>query len=439
MLRLGRTALWHTTKVPTTTALTKNLLQPSSLWTRPSTTATTATTTMDSLTQRMSQLRFYSSKTPKNPSTAETAAKANAKSDTTTPTPSFISGFNTKGSAFTTIEASAYPSQQFKTKKPTTPGKRWLRRVPRDHLYKGKAVRSLTVAKRSSGGRNNSGHITVRHRGGGHKRRIRIIDWHRREPGTHNVMRLEYDPGRTAWIALLKHEETGKLSYIVAPQGVKTGDKLISYRSLNTKTTTTTTTTATTVPLSSTATTAAPSSSTITTTTTTTSTTVAPTETLSHSVDTIKYNVGNCFPIKMIPVGSIIHSIGLKRNGPGIMARAAGTYGQLIQTAETGYAQVRLSSGEVRLVPVDACATLGAVSNPDHQHEWLGKAGRRRWMGFRPSVRGVAMNAVDHPHGGGRGKSKGNKDPRSPWGVLAKGGKTRKSPNPFVVKPRPRR
>ncbi|KAI7906013.1 translation protein SH3-like domain-containing protein [Cokeromyces recurvatus] len=144
-------------------------------------------------------------------------------------------------------------------------------------------------------------------------------------------------------------------------------------------------------------------------------------------------------PLKMIPVGTIIHNVGLKRNGPGIMARAAGTYAQLIQTGETGYAQVRLSSGEVRLVPVDACATIGAVSNPDHQHEMMGKAGRLRWLGIRPTVRGVAMNATDHPHGGGRGKSKGNKHPQSPWGVLAKGGKTRKSPNPFVVKPRPRR
>ena len=154
---------------------------------------------------------------------------------------------------------------------------------------------------------------------------------------------------------------------------------------------------------------------------------------------TAAIDAGNCMPLKMVPVGTIIHNIGLKRNGPAIIARSAGTYAQLIQTGETGYAQVRLSSGEVRLVPVDACATIGAVSNPDHQHEKLGKAGRSRWLGIRPTVRGVAMNAADHPHGGGRGKSKGNKHPRSPWGVLAKGGKTRKTPNQFVVKPRPRR
>lgn len=298
---------------------------------------------------------------------------------------------------------SAFPSQQFKTYKPTTPGKRWLKRVPRDHLYKGKAVRNLTVAKRSTGGRNNHGRITIRHRGGGHKRRIRIVDWHRAETGVQEVMRLEHDPGRSAWIALLRHEETGSLSYIVAPHGVKAGDKVTSYRNSDDAKVT-------------------PS-----------------TDSVDAITRTVSIEKGNCMPVKMIPVGTIIHNIGLRRNGPAIIARSAGTYAQLIQTGETGYAQVRLSSGEVRRVPVDVCATIGSVSNPDHQHEMLGKAGRSRWLGIRPTVRGVAQNATDHPHGGGRGKSKGNKDPRSPWGVLAKGGKTRKSPNPFVVKPRPRR
>lgn len=309
---------------------------------------------------------------------------------------SYTSTFSTQGNSQSSIETSVESAKQFKTYKPTTPGKRWLKRVPRDHLYKGRAVRRLTIAKRGTGGRNNTGRITIRHRGGGHKRRIRIIDWHRNEPGTQVVERLEHDPGRSAWIALLRHEETGRLSYIVAPHGIKPGDKVTSYRSMTTTT-------------------------------------------QGDVTSTVAIDVGNCMPLKMIPVGTIIHNIGLKRNGPAVMARAAGTYGQLIQTGETGYAQVRLSSGEVRLVPVDACATIGAVSNPDHQHETLGKAGRSRWLGIRPTVRGVAMNAVDHPHGGGRGKSKGNKDPRSPWGVLAKGGKTRKKPNPFVVKPRPRR
>ncbi|KAI8146081.1 translation protein SH3-like domain-containing protein [Fennellomyces sp. T-0311] len=330
---------------------------------------------------RWSSLRSFSSKVTKEES-------------------SYVSGFSTQGNVTASAQASATPAQQFKTYKPTTPGKRWLKRVPRDHLYKGKAVRKLTVAKRSTGGRNNTGRITVRHRGGGHKRRIRIIDWHRAEPGQQIVERLEHDPGRSAWIALLRHEQTGTLSYIVAPQGVKPGDKLISYRAEQNKTDTVD----------------------------------------EHGITrTVSIDPGNCMPLKMVPVGTIIHNIGLKRNGPAIMARAAGTYAQLIQTGETGYAQVRLSSGEVRLVPVDACATIGAVSNPDHQHETLGKAGRSRWMGIRPTVRGVAMNSTDHPHGGGRGKSKGNKHPRSPWGVLAKGGKTRKTPNQFVVKPRPRR
>ncbi|KAG0169614.1 hypothetical protein DFQ28_010245 [Apophysomyces sp. BC1034] len=306
--------------------------------------------------------------------------------------PSFITGFNTQGNVAKNVEAASAPSTQFKTKKPTTPGKRWLKRVPRDHLYKGKAVRALTLAKRSTGGRNNTGRITVRHRGGGHKRRIRIIDWQRAETGAQTVLRLEHDPGRTAWIALLEHDTTKKMSYIVAPQGLKPGDKVASYR--------------------------------------------GETGAVEHAA---VLDAGNCLPLKMIPVGTVLHNIGLRRNGPAIMARSAGTYAQLIQTGETGYAQVRLSSGEVRLVPVEACATVGAVSNPDHQHEMLGKAGRSRWLGIRPSVRGMAMNACDHPHGGGRGKSKGNKDPRSPWGVLAKGGKTRKTPNQFVVKPRPRR
>ncbi|OZJ06356.1 hypothetical protein BZG36_00696 [Bifiguratus adelaidae] len=300
--------------------------------------------------------------------------------------------------AHVTSSFTARTQAQFKTKKPTTPGKRWLKRVPRDHLYKGKAVRSLTVAKRSTGGRNNHGRITVRHRGGGHRRRVRIIDWMRKEAGVHVVERLEYDPGRTAWIALLCHQDTGKPSYIVAPHQLKVGDKVESFRSVDQK--------------------------------------------ISSSSDitqTVSIDIGNCMPLSMIPVGTIVHNIGLRKNGPAVMARAAGNSAQLIQTGDAGYAQVRLASGEVRRVPVEACATIGSVSNPDHQHESMGKAGRMRWMGWRPTVRGMAMNATDHPHGGGRGKSKGNKDPRSPWGVLAKGGKTRKSPNPMVVKPRPRR
>ncbi|KAI8365344.1 translation protein SH3-like domain-containing protein [Radiomyces spectabilis] len=378
MLRLGIGRLLNTSfRAPLTclrqTTVTSGTIPSATMWTR------------------WNAVRSFANKVPAN---------TPSKTTTTEELPSFITGFSTQGHGASSAHASATPSTQFKTYKPTTPGKRWLKRVPRDHLYKGKAVRSLTVAKRSSGGRNNTGRITIRHRGGGHKRRIRIIDWHRKEAGAHVVVRLEHDPGRTAWIALLKHQETGKLSYIVAPNGVKAGDTLYSYRSVAKDAT----------------------------------------QQEDDSITrTAAIDVGNCMPLKMLPVGTIIHNIGLKRNGPAVMARAAGNYAQLIQTGDTGYAQVRLSSGEVRLVPVDACATIGAVSNPDHQHEMLGKAGRSRWMGIRPTVRGMAMNAVDHPHGGGRGKSKGNKDPRSPWGVLAKGGKTRKRPNQFVVKPRPRR
>ncbi|KAF1803203.1 translation protein SH3-like domain-containing protein [Mucor lusitanicus] len=369
MFRLGRVLQHATSKAPT--VFGPRVCQPSS------------SSNMPSLIARFSQMRTYTS-----------SNKPPVES------PSFLTGFNTQGNAMSSIKSSASPSSQFKTKKPTTPGKRWLKRVPRDHLYKGKAVRSLTVAKRSSGGRNNTGRITIRHRGGGHKRRIRVLDWHRQEAGSQTVMRLEHDPGRTAWIALLKNDTTGKLSYIIAPHGIKAGDKVTSYRQQQQEEQN-------------------PEDPVIT--------------------RTVAVDAGNCMPLKMIPVGTILHNIGLKRNGPAVMARAAGAYAQLIQTGETGYAQVRLSSGEVRLVPVDACATIGAVSNPDHQHEMLGKAGRSRWLGIRPTVRGMAMNACDHPHGGGRGKSKGNKDPRSPWGVLAKGGKTRKTPNQFVVKPRPRR
>ncbi|CDH51652.1 rml2p [Lichtheimia corymbifera JMRC:FSU:9682] len=348
------------------------------------------TTELNSLTSQLRSLRLYS-----------TGGKKEGSEEIVTHS-GYVSGFSTQGNVTGKAGASAFPSQQFKTYKPTTPGKRWLKRVPRDHLYKGKAVRRLTVAKRSTGGRNNTGRITIRHRGGGHKRRIRLIDWYRMESGQQQVMRLEHDPGRSAWIALLRHEETGNLSYIVAPHGVKPGDKVTSYRQVD-------------------------------------ESSLDVDEDNEGITRTVAIDVGNCMPLKMMPVGTIIHNVGLKRGGPGVMVRAAGAYAQLIHTGESGYAQVRLSSGEVRLVPVDACATIGAVSNPDHQHESLGKAGRSRWMGIRPTVRGMAMNAVDHPHGGGRGKSKGNKDPRSPWGVLAKGGKTRKTPNQFVVKPRPRR
>ncbi|KAI1318172.1 hypothetical protein EDD11_007055 [Mortierella claussenii] len=299
---------------------------------------------------------------------------------------------------YATATSSGGPTQQFKTYKPSSPGRRWLKRVPRDHLWKGKPIRALTMAKRSKGGRNNTGRITVRHRGGGHKRRLRIMDWYRRESGAQVVERLEYDPGRTAWIALLKHQTTGRQSYILAPHDLQPGSVIYSF--LDKKSW----------------------------------------KQAKNGITTmLPIDKGNCLPLSRIPTGTIIHAIGMRRNGPAQVARSAGTYAQLLSTGETGYAIVRLSSGEVRKFPVDVCATVGVVSNPGNMHESLGKAGRSRWMGIRPTVRGVAQNACDHPHGGGKGKTKGGKDPRSPWGTLAKGGKTRKHPNKMVVRQRPRR
>ncbi|KAF9918777.1 hypothetical protein BX616_005786 [Lobosporangium transversale] len=287
---------------------------------------------------------------------------------------------------------------QFKTYTPSSPGRRWLKRVPRDHLWKGKPVRALTIAKRSTAGRNNMGRITVRHRGGGHKRRLRIMDWYRSEPGPQLVERLEYDPGRTAWIALLKHQVTGRQSYILAPHDLQPGSVIYSFLDKSTWS-----------------------------------------QPKNGITTTLPIDKGNCLPLSRIPTGTIIHAIGMRRNGPAQVARAAGTYAQLLSTGEKGHAIIRLSSGEVRKFPVDVCATIGVVSNPGNMHESLGKAGRSRWLGIRPTVRGVAQNACDHPHGGGKGKTKGGKHPRSPWGTLSKGGKTRKHPNKMVVRERPRR
>jgi ribosomal protein L2 len=293
---------------------------------------------------------------------------------------------------------------KFKTYKPRTPGLRWLKRPVNDHLWKGKPIRKLTEPKKKNAGRNRHGHITVRHQGGGHKRRIRIIDFNRWDPSPHEVIRIEYDPNRSAHLALLQNTINKKYSYIIAPYNLQPGTIIRSFRQ-------------------------SPKS-------------------LSESVQTsqdseitkvIPIEKGNCMPLKLIPVGTTISCIGLKPNGPAILCRSAGVSAQLVRTGEKGYAQVKLKSGEIRLIHVDCCATIGTVSNPDHQHATLGKAGRSRWLGIRPTVRGVAMNAVDHPHGGGRGKSKGNRHPVSPWGVLAKGGKTRRKPNRWVVKPRPRR
>lgn len=296
---------------------------------------------------------------------------------------------------------------QMKKLKPVSPGLRWWRTPIYPYLYKGRPVRALTEAKRGKGGRNHSGRITVRHRGGGHKRRIRLVDFTRTDPGQQTVQRIEYDPGRTSHIALLKNNKTGKLSYIIACDGLRAGDVVESYRQ------------------------------------------GIPEDLLREmggKVDPAILSVrtaqrGNCLPISMIPIGSIVHNVGITPVGPAKFCRAAGTYARIIsKTPEKNKAIVRLQSGEHRYVSLEACATIGIVSNIDHQNRSLGKAGRSRWLGIRPTVRGVAMNKCDHPHGGGRGKSKSKKLSMSPWGQLAKGFKTRrgKNQNRMKVRDRPR-
>jgi large subunit ribosomal protein L2 len=256
-----------------------------------------------------------------------------------------------------------------KTFKPTTPSQRELVQVDRSDLWKGAPVKSLTEGKRSQGGRNNHGRITVRFRGGGHKKRYRLVDFKRTKrdvAGT--VERLEYDPNRSAFIALVKYED-GELAYILAPQRLAAGDQVVAG-------------------------------------------------------DRVDIKPGNALPLKNIPVGTIVHNVELKVGKGGQIARSAGAYVQLVGK-DQGYAQLRLSSGEVRMVRGECYATIGAVSNPDHQNVNYGKAGRMRWLGFRPHNRGVAMNPVDHPLGGGEGRTSGGRHPVTPWGKPTKGYKTR--------------
>ncbi|KAM3160494.1 54S ribosomal protein RML2 [Lachancea thermotolerans] len=296
---------------------------------------------------------------------------------------------------------------KLKKLKPVSPGLRWYRAPIYPYLHTGRPVRALTVAKRSNGGRNHSGKITVRHRGGGHKRRIRMVDFTRFTPGEQVVQRIEYDPGRSAHIALLKHSATGELSYILACDGLRAGDSVESYRK------------------------GVPENL---------------LQEMGGKIDPAILSVrtaqrGNCLPISMIPVGAIIHNVGITPVGPGKFCRAAGAYARVIaKLQDKNRAIIRLQSGEQRYVALEASATLGVVSNIDHQNLSLGKAGRSRWRGIRPTVRGVAMNKCDHPHGGGRGKSKSKKLSVSPWGQLAKGYKTRrgKHQNRMKVKDRPR-
>ncbi|KAI9219226.1 translation protein SH3-like domain-containing protein [Blastocladiella britannica] len=290
---------------------------------------------------------------------------------------------------------------RFITYKPVTGGLRHRRDIDMDALgvYQGAPVADLTIKKKRTGGRNCHGRITVRGRGGGPERIIRTVDFVRRGAGQHTVDRIEFDPFRSAFLALLKHRETGALSYIVAPQGLKKGDVVQSFR--------------TGIP-----------------------------DSLAHAEPgtappTIQ--IGNCLKIKDIPVGSTIHCIGLRRWGPAQLCRSAGASSQIISNGQQGYAQIRLQSGEVRLIHVECAATIGAVSNPDWMHRVLGSAGANRNRGRRPKVRGVAMNPCDHPHGGGEGKTKG-KIPVTPWGVPTKGFRTRQKNKPtwWVVKGRPR-
>ncbi|PKQ04428.1 MAG: 50S ribosomal protein L2 [Alphaproteobacteria bacterium HGW-Alphaproteobacteria-11] len=266
--------------------------------------------------------------------------------------------------------------------KPTSPGQRGLVLVDRSGLYKGKPVKALTEGLTKSGGRNNHGRITVRFRGGGHKRSYRVVDFKRAKadvPAT--VERLEYDPNRTAFIALVKYAD-GDLAYILAPQRLAVGDTVVS----------------------------------------------------GHRVDV---KPGNAMPLSNIPVGTIVHNVEMKPGKGGQIARSAGTYVQLVGR-DQGYALLRLSSGEQRMVPGTCMASIGAVSNPDHSNITIAKAGRNRWLGKKPHVRGVVMNPVDHPHGGGEGRTSGGRHPVTPWGKPTKGKKTRanKSTDKYIVRSR---
>jgi large subunit ribosomal protein L2 len=269
-----------------------------------------------------------------------------------------------------------------KTFKPTTPSQRQLVLVDRSNLWKGKPVKALTEGLSKSGGRNNHGRVTMWHRGGGHKRTYRLVDFKRQKLGVPaTVERLEYDPNRTAFIALIKYED-GELSYILAPQRLAPGDTVISDAKADIK-------------------------------------------------------PGNAMPLANMPIGTIVHNVEMKQGKGGQMARAAGTYVQLVGR-DQGYAILRLNSGETRMVPAECMATVGAVSNPDNSNVSIGKAGRSRWKGRKPVVRGVAMNPVDHPHGGGEGRTSGGRHPVTPWGKSTKGKKTRsnKASDKFILRSR---
>jgi large subunit ribosomal protein L2 len=257
-----------------------------------------------------------------------------------------------------------------KSFKPITPSLRQLVLIDRSELYKGKPVKALTVGKSEKGGRNNHGRITVRFRGGGHKKSYRLVDFKRRtQIGVEGqVERIEYDPNRTSFIALINYPDQSQ-AYIIAPQRLSVGDKVMSG-------------------------------------------------------DQADIKPGNAMPLSAIPVGTIVHNVELKIGKGGAVARSAGTYAQIVGR-DQGYIILRLNSGEQRLVHGNCYATIGAVSNPDHMNTNIGKAGRSRWLGRRPHNRGVTMNPIDHPHGGGEGRTSGGRHPVTPWGKPTKGKKTR--------------
>jgi large subunit ribosomal protein L2 len=267
---------------------------------------------------------------------------------------------------------------------PVTPSQRHLVQIERDALYKGRPLKSLLSKLTKKGGRNNLGRITVRHQGGGHKKQYRVIDFKRNIDAEHIVERIEYDPNRSAFIALIKNTDNGSFSYIIAPHNLPLGVKI-------------------------------------------------------YSGDSADIKVGNCMLIQNIPVGTTIHNIELKKGKGAQAVRAAGSSAQLVGKG-AGFAQVKLQSGEVRLVPFGCRATIGGVSNSDLKNTKVGKAGRSRWKGIRPTVRGVVMNPVDHPHGGGEGKTSGGRHPVSPTGLPTKGKKTRNSKRTdrFIIKKRSR-
>jgi large subunit ribosomal protein L2 len=266
-----------------------------------------------------------------------------------------------------------------KTYKPVTPSQRQLVLVDRSGLHKGKPLKTLTEGKHSSGGRNNNGRITVRFRGGGHKRAFRRVDFKRRKfdvPA--RVERIEYDPNRTGFLALLKYDD-GEIGYILAPQRLAQGDVVVAGEHVDVK-------------------------------------------------------PGNAMPAGNMPIGTIVHNVEFKIGKGGQLARSAGTYAQIVGR-DQDYVILRLNSGEQRLVHGRCMATVGAVSNPDHMNISIGKAGRTRWVGRRPHNRGVSMNPIDHPHGGGEGRTSGGRHPVTPWGFPTKGKKTRrnKSTSKFIV------